>query len=154
MNPARVVLLGVSVASFLLLGTGCSSFRRDAKAAKASAPKAGSVEGLWEGRWSSAEDPEHGGSMQMVLTRTGETLYHASSRSHWWRIFRSAYDTQVVVTPVRPGEFMLTGGRSLWGFGEYSITGRVDSVRLDADFWVGKDRGRIELQRPMATAAP
>ncbi len=89
----------------------------------------------------------------MVLTRTGDTLYRASSRSHWWKVFRSAYDTQLVLTPVRPGEFLLSGGKSLWAMGDYSLTGRVDAARFDAGYWVGSNEGRIELHRPGAEPA-
>lgn len=85
--------------------------------------------------------------MSMVLTRTGDNLYHASTRSHWWRIFRSSYDTELVMTPVRPGEFLVMGGRNLWALGGYSVTGRVDSARFDAGFWVGSNQGRMELRR-------
>jgi hypothetical protein len=92
--------------------------------------------------------------MEMVLTKTGDTLYRASTRSHWWGFFRSSYDTPLVVTPVRPGAFMILGDQQLWGFGGYSITGRVDAVRMDAGFWVGSNRGKIELQRSPVTSSP
>jgi hypothetical protein len=92
--------------------------------------------------------------MEMVLTKTGDTLYRASTRSHWWGLFRSTYDTPFVVTPVRPGEFMILGEKQLWGFGGYSITGRVDTVRMDAGFWVGSNQGRIELQRADVKLSP
>ncbi len=88
--------------------------------------------------------------MEMVLTQTGDTLYRAATRSHWWGIFRSSYDTPLVVTPIRPGEFEILGEKNLWGFGGYTMTGRVDSAKVDAGFWVGSNEGRILLQRPAA----
>lgn len=154
MKLARTILLALLTISLFPLGTGCSSYRRDAKHARQTPPAVGSIEGLWVGRWYSSRKPSHGGKMEMVLTKTGDTLYRASTRSHWWGFFRSAYDTPFVVTPVRPGEYMILGEKQLWGFGGYSVTGRVDAVRMDAGFWVGSNQGRIELQRPPGTPVP
>lgn len=86
--------------------------------------------------------------MEMVLTRTGDTLYRASTRSHWWRLFRSSYDTTIVVTPIHPGGYLILGEKNLWGFGGYTLTGRVDSAAIDAGFRVGSNEGRIRLGRP------
>lgn len=154
MKLASTILMALFMTSILPLGTGCSSFRRDSKAARKTTPLEGSIEGLWVGRWYSSRKPDHGGKMEMVLTKTGDTLYRASTRSHWWGLFRSAYDTPLVATPVRPGEFMILGEKQLWGFGGYSVTGRVDTARMDAGFWVGSHRGRIELQRPSPAVSP
>jgi hypothetical protein len=153
-KSARVILLALVLIALLPLGTGCSSFRRDKKSAAQAHPVAGSIEGLWVGRWYSSQKPSHGGKMEMVLTKTGDTLYRASTRSHWWGLFRSSYDTPLVVTPVRAGEFMILGEKQLWGFGGYTVTGRVDTARMDAGFWVGSNHGRIELQRASVTNAP
>lgn len=135
-----VVLVGI--------GAGCSSFRHDVRVATKRGEPPPGIEGVWEGRWQSDKDPGHGGAMQMVLTRTGDTLYRASSRSRWWRIFRSSYDTHLVVTPVSPGEYLIRGGRHLWAFGDHSLTGRVDSARLEAGYRVGRHAGTIVLARP------
>lgn len=136
------------------LCVGCSSFRHDARQARRATASATGIEGLWEGQWRSDKDPEHGGAMQMVLTRSGETLYRASSRSRWWRVFRSAYDTHLVVTPVAPGQYLLRGGRHIWCFGDHSLTGRVDGARLEAVYKVGNQGGTIELRRQGAGETP
>lgn len=148
MNFARTMLVAAAALSLSILGTGCSSFRRDAKAARKVVPAEGSIEGLWAGRWYSSRNPDHGGKMELVLTKTGDTLYRASTRSHWWGFFRSAYDTPLVVTPTGPGAFLILGEKNLWGFGGYTMTGRVDSAGVDAGFRVGSELGRIELKRP------
>ncbi len=90
----------------------------------------------------------------MVVTRTGDTLYRGASRAWWWRVFRSSYDTKLVVTPVRPGEYLIQGGRNLWAFGDYGLTGRVDTARLEGAYRVGRHGGKVVLTRAGADAAP
>lgn len=130
------------------LAAGCSSFRGDARLARVNPPKPESVEGLWEGRWYDLNKPEHGGRLQCVLTREGDTFYRLSSRSRWWRIFTSSYDSTVVLTPVEPGVHLVQGGKSLWLWGDYSMTGRVDATRFDARYTIGGHQGVMELYRP------
>lgn len=88
----------------------------------------------------------------MVLTRTGDQIYHASARSQWWRIFRSAYDSTLVLTPVGVSEHAIQGSQDLWLFGGYTITGRVNPQRLDAVFVAGGHQGKMELHRPGASS--
>jgi len=145
--------LAAGVLVVACLAVGCSSFRHDARAARGKTPAPGSVEGLWEGRWSKADQPEHGGKMQLVLTKTGDNLYRASARSQWWRIFRSAYDTTVVLTPIRPGEYIVQGGKDLWAMGSYTIDGRVNPTNFHARFAVEKHAGVLDLHRPAPPAA-
>ena len=89
----------------------------------------------------------------MVLTRRGDNLYRAASRSRWWRVFRSSYDVEVVVTPVRPGEYLVQGGRNIWPFGNYSLSGRIESEQWKAKYRIGSESGTIDLKRPPAPAA-
>ncbi len=142
------LLIGLLAA--LLVSTGCSSFRGDARAARALEPKENSPEGLWVGRWFEESNPNHGGDMTVVLTRTGDTLYRLAARAGWWGVFRSAHDTHVVLTPVNPGEYILQGGDSIWLFGTYAVTGRVDQARMLARYRVGDSWGVMELERPAA----
>jgi hypothetical protein len=132
----------------VVLATGCSTFRNDARLAKARPPEAETVEGLWVGRWYEMDNPEHGGRLQCVLTREGDTLYRLAARSHWWGIMSSSYDSTVVLTPVEPGAHLVQGGKSLWLWGNYSLTGRVDTARFDARYTIGDHRGVMELYRP------
>ena len=136
-----------------LLASGCSSFRKDARTARAATPPEGSPEGLYEGKWYKSKRPDHGGKQELVLSQTGYTLYRASTRSQWWRIFHSSYDTTVVLTPVKPGEYIIQGGKGIWAVGTYTIAGRVDPVSLKAEYAAGKHLGKLELQRVGATAA-
>lgn len=150
MRAALFLCLAFFVVGF---GSGCSSFRKDAKAARAKPPATDSIEGLWVGSWHSDKKSNHGGEMQMVVTRKGDTLYRASSRARWWRVFRSAYDVQLVVTPVRPGQYMVQGGRNIWAFGNYAFTGRIDSDQWKGQYRIGSETGTIELTRPAASAS-
>lgn len=147
-RPLRFLLAGLLLSAWV--STGCSSFRRDARHAREHSPAPGSVAGLWEGRWYREDKPEHGGRMHLVLTRIGDQTYRASFRSQWWGVFRSAYDSMLVVTPAAPGKQLLQGSQDLWLFGGHTITGRVDQARLDGVFQAGGHRGVIELTRSSA----
>ena len=146
----RFALLVVGILLSTWMTTGCASYRRDARHAREQAPAAGSVEGLWEGRWYRSDKPEHGGKMEMVLTRIGDQTYRASARSQWRRFFRSAYDSTLILTPTAPGVHLLQGSQDLWLFGGYTVTGRVDQTRFDAVFQTAGHQGVMELKRPTA----
>lgn len=138
-----------AVLAGVLAGSGCSSFRSDARAARqAGTPPAGSVAGRWEGRWEDSQRAGHGGPLTCVLTPVGDHVYRLSTRAGWWRVFRSSYDTHVVLTPVEPGVQLLQGTSHLGLFGLYSVTGRVDAVSLRATYRVGKHSGVMTLSRP------
>lgn len=132
---------------------GCSSFRGDSRAAARKGAMAEGIEGKWEGRWHDAKRPRHGGRLECVLTRTGDTVYRLSTRSQWWGIFRSASDAHVVVTPIKPGEFMIQASSDLWLFGGYSMTGRVDGASFRATYAMGGHQGVMELSRPADDAS-
>lgn len=143
--------LGIAVLVMTWATCGCSSFRGEARRARATVVPAGSLEGLWTGRWQEQSRGGHGGRMDLVLTRTGETLYRASTRSQWWGVFTSAYDLRVVAIPTAPGQAVLQGGRDLWLFGNYSLLGKVEGDRLEATFEVGGRKGTLSLTRPGST---
>lgn len=136
------VLLGLAV-----LGSGCSSYRRDLKAAHAGSSSRPGIEGVWEGTWHDEKRPAHGGEIRCVLTRTGANLYRMSTRSTWWKWFRSTLDTTVVVTPIGPDRFQLHGEREVWPFGDYSVSGRCDPAKFEGTYQAVGHRGVIELHR-------
>ncbi|MBL9135633.1 MAG: hypothetical protein JNK85_07190 [Verrucomicrobiales bacterium] len=138
-------LSGVAVAVVL---SGCASFRSDLRAARERGIPPSGVEGHWVGRWYDLKNPKHGGRLECVLTRTGDQVYRMSSRSQWWKIFTSAYDANVVITPTAEGRAVVLGGQELWVFGGHSLTGRIDGTRFEATYTVGSHSGRLELQRP------
>lgn len=125
---------------------GCSSYRhdlREARAAGGGGPN--TLPRIWSGRWQDAKRPQHGGRMDLVLTPVGETLYRASARSHWWKVFRSDYDVNLVLTPVAPGEWLVLGDKEIRFFGGHTMQGRVSTQRFAADYRVGKFGGSIDL---------
>jgi len=146
MSLCRHLLVLVALGS-TLLASGCASFRQDRKAARAQATPPTPVEGLWTGEWKDASRPEHGGQVEAVLTRTGDQLYRFAARSQWWRVFSSAYDTTLVLTPAGAGDFLVRGDKSLWLFGDYTVTGRVDANRMELVYRVGDREGRMTLHR-------
>ncbi|MBX3748054.1 MAG: hypothetical protein KF833_22325 [Verrucomicrobiae bacterium] len=141
-----------SVLAWLLLvamvgSAGCASFRREARAARAPGFEAKGVEGYWVGRWQDEARPGHGGALECVLTPVGDHLYRAAFRSRWWKVFTSSHDTFLVLTPVRPGEYLVQGGQDLWLFGGYSVNGRVDGTRFRAVYTVAGRTGVMEMER-------
>ena len=144
MKRASMVILSFWV---LLAAVGCSSFRRDARAAMAPGAEAKGIEGYWQGRWYDLKDTDHGGKLELVLVRTGDHTYRASTRSHWWKLFRSSYDTTLVLTPTAPGAYLLQGDEYLWLWGGFTVTGRVDATHFDAVYRSLGHRGAMELRR-------
>jgi hypothetical protein len=142
-------MLGWGLLVVMLATTGCTTYHWEAKRARKSPPPEGSVEGVWEGRWHDEKRPKHGGRLQMVLTREGDQVYRAATRSTWWMVFSSGMTTRFVLTPVAEGAFLVQGGEQLWLFGGHSVTGRVDQARFSAVYTVGKHRGVMEMTRPV-----
>lgn len=140
-----MTIAGSSLIAFL---SGCSTYNADARAARNKPVVAGSPEGLWVGRWYEKDKPKHGGDLKWVMTRTGDMLYRAASRSRWRGIFTAKYDTTVVVTPIAPGAFMVRGDHDIWPFGTYSITGRVDETHFRGTYEIAGHPGVVELTRP------
>src|SRR5690349_7223460 len=70
------VIHRLAPALLILALTGCSTFDRDYKQALASGVPANSIEGPWEGRWTSQGG--HGGDrLRAIVTRTAPDTYHA-----------------------------------------------------------------------------
>lgn len=143
----RRLLAIVAAGAALAVATGCSSFRSDARAARKAGNSGEGIEGLWEGRWFDRKKTEHGGRLELVLVRTGDMTYRASTRSHWWKVFRSSYDTTLVVTPTAPGQYLIQGGEFLPIWGGFTVTGRVDHARFDAVYRSLGHQGVMELKR-------
>lgn len=141
-------MLGWGLLVVMLVTAGCSTYQREVRRARDNPPPAGSVEGVWEGRWHDEKRPKHGGRLVVVLTKEGDQVYQAATHSTWWKVFRSSQTTRLVLTPVGEGAFQLQGHEQLWLFGGHTVTGRVDQTRFSAVYAVGKHRGRMELTRP------
>lgn len=139
----------VSFCALLLLAStflGCSSYRHDLRKARAAGGGGtNTVPRIWSGRWQDAKHPQHGGGMDLVLTPVGGTVYRASARSQWWKIFRSDYELHVVLTPVAPGEWLVLGDKEIRFFGGHTMQGRVSPQRFVAEYHVGKFGGSIDL---------
>lgn len=139
---------GLVGGSLLVVLSGCSSFRSDLRAAREQGVPTNGIEGHWVGRWYDLRKPKHGGKLECVLTPAGNQVYRLSSRSQWLKLLTSAYDANVVITPVQAGTYVLQGGQEMWLFGGHTVTGRIDSATFDATYTVGRHSGRMELRRP------
>src|SRR6476469_4714266 len=90
----RIGILAMFSLTFL---AGCSSFSRDYKQAVAEGRPQGSIEGPWQGTWTS--NGGHAGGLKCLLTRNAPaatapnapTTYRARFEATFWKIFTAHY---------------------------------------------------------------
>lgn len=138
-------LLGI-VAAFLVCG--CSSFQRDWERAAKTPAAADSIEGRWEGRWSS-EVNGHNGRLRCVLTPKHGNIYTASFRATYGKFLHYSYRVDFPFTE-GDGAWQFAGAENLgWlAGGVYHYTGRVSPTNFHATYQSDYDHGTFEMSRP------
>ena len=146
-----VPLKSLTVAMVIVVTAGCSSFRRDWKAAAAMpAPTAG-IEGAWAGTWMSHSNG-HTGTLRTIITRTPVGSYETRFHATFWKLFSTDYTIHLNATPAG-GHFKLEGREDLgrwlfWEFGEFSYEGQATATNFSCTFSGKHDHGVFEMTRP------
>jgi hypothetical protein len=143
----------------LLTSAGCSRFSRDYRAALAEKRVPGSIDGAWQGTWSSAGG--HHGELRCILTAVpGATeaapvtqpvppvKYLARFEATFWKVFTGRYTA--LLSGTREGDAThLSGDHDLGPFlGQYHYEATVTPDRFDATYRTHGDHGEFRLTRP------
>lgn len=132
----------------VVLLCGCSSFNRDwRKAAQQPAP-ANSIEGRWEGSWTSGSNA-HTGNLRCLLTREEGARYQARFRATYGKIFHFSYTTPLTVQEHGDGwEFNGESNLGKMAGGVYYYEGRASTTNFFSTYKSKYDHGVFEMRRP------
>jgi hypothetical protein len=136
----------------LSLLVGCSSYETQWNAAAERPVQAESIEGRWEGTWSSGADG-HTGGLRCVITRTGPDTYQADYRATYWKIFSFGYSMPLHVDQQEGQQVNFEGTADLgWlAGGEYHYEGRADPAEFLCEYRSKFDFGMFRMKRPEET---
>jgi hypothetical protein len=131
-----------------LLLCGCSSFNRDWRRASVPAPSENSIEGPWEGTWSSDANHHHG-SLRCLIVHDTNSLYQARFRATYASMFHFSYTVPLEVQPHFGGwEFNGEANLSKLAGGNYYYEGRATPTNFLSTYRSAADHGIFELKRP------
>jgi hypothetical protein len=131
-----------------VLGSGCSSFGRDWKAATGQPAGEHGVAGRWEGEWVSDVNG-HRGRLQAVVTPEGGPRYHVHYRATYRKLLRFSfgYEMSMDVEPAGQGACLLQGEADLGVWGEYRCEGSANGTHFTARYETQYDHGVFHLDR-------
>ena len=140
---ARVILLILLVSL-----CGCSTFHRDWRRAAVPAPVENSIEGAWQGQWSSQANGHHG-RLRCLLTLDHDSLYEARFRATYVGILHFSYTARFEMQPHAIGwEFNGEADLGKLAGGIYYYEGRATPTNLVSSYRSKYDHGAFELERP------
>jgi hypothetical protein len=140
-------LLGLA-AILLVLLCGCSSFNRAWHQAGQTPAVTESIEGRWEGTWSSDANG-HTGKLRCVLSREPDGKYTAWFRATYLRILRFSYRVPLQVEP-HGGVWPFHGSEDLGSMagGVYHYTGSATPTNFYSTYRSAYDHGIFVMSRP------
>jgi len=129
---------------------GCSTYNRDWQRASVPPASENSIEGPWEGRWTSDANHHHG-RLRCLLTREEDSRYAAHFRATYLGFLRFSYTAHFEMQPHAIGwEFNGEADLGKMGGGVYYYEGRVTATNLVSTYRSKYDHGLFELERPLA----
>jgi hypothetical protein len=134
----------------VLFLTGCSSFNREWKSARAQPTPTADISGPWEGRWLS-EKNGHTGKLRGILTKAGPDNYNAHFHATFWKIFRATYRVPLKYEE-QNGEHLLTGEANLGKLsgGVYTYKAKATPDQFHSSYKCRWDHGTFEMKRPVS----
>ena len=134
------------------LACGCSAFERDWEAAGKAPeqPRAGAIEGRWEGGWKS-EASGHEGGLRCLLTRSAEGKLEARYRATYACCF--SFEYTVPMETVQDSDAVRFRGSADLGWfagGVYEYEGSVQGNRFLSTYSSSGDHGTFDLTRVLA----
>ena len=127
---------------------GCSSFNRDWHKAAAQPTPANSIEGRWEGSWTSASNA-HTGNLRCLLSHKEGASYEARFRATYGKVFHFSYATPLTVQEHGDGwEFNGESNLGKMAGGVYYYEGRASPVNFFSTYKSKYDHGVFEMHRP------
>jgi hypothetical protein len=132
----------------LLVVCGCSTFNRDWKKAAQQPPPTNSIEGQWEGRWSS-ETNGHSGALRCLISLAGRDRCTARFRATYAKVLRFSYSVPLEIQPHYDGwEFDGEEDLGKLAGGVYYYEGRASPTNLFSIYRSKYDHGVFEMHRP------
>jgi len=133
----------------LLLLAGCSAFDRDWNAAPAAS--AGTLEGRWEGKWTSDANG-HEGALRCIITRHQDSGWEARYyASYTWGIIPFTFEYTIPLTALRDGDAWISRGGAELGCwiagGWYEYEARASAEEYVASYRSDFDRGVFRMKR-------
>lgn len=144
---------GLVVLAGLSLLAGCSSYEAKWQAAAERPAPAASIEGRWEGTWTSDADG-HAGGLRCIITRTGPDAYQADYHATYGNIFQFGYSMPLRVDRRDDRQFVFDGTADLGllAGGDYRYEGQADPGEFVCEYRSKYDFGTFRMRRPEANA--
>ena len=144
----------VSVAGILLLlACGCSSFNREWRKAAQTAVAPDSMEGRWQGHWSSDANG-HDGKLRCIVSQREDGDYAARFRATYMKILRFSYTVPLKVEHT-DDVWHFHGEENLGKMagGVYQYEGNATPMNFHSTYRSKYDHGVFEMERPPHNAA-
>ena len=138
------------LAAALLMFAGCSSFHREWKEAAKTPVPAGSMAGRWDGSWQSGKNGHHG-RLRCVMTQVDTNRYHAHFHATFWKIFRGAYEVELIARGSSEAGVAEFSGQSDLGWlygGVYRYEGKASATNFFSSYRCKIDHGTFQMSRP------
>ena len=132
-----------------LLLCGCSSFNREWRRAAARPTSENSMEGRWEGTWSSDVNHHHG-KLRCLMVHETNSVYQARFRATYASVFHFSYAVLLEVQPHFGGwEFSGEADLGKLAGGSYYYEGRATRTNFLSTYRSSGDHGVFAMKRPM-----
>jgi len=140
----------ISLLLFVLLGAGCSTFKRDwnrAATADATHQREQILPGRWDGNWKSDVNGHHG-RLRCIVNGAG-TNYVARFHANYWKIFSFTYSVPLRAE-LQKDNCHFSGQANLGWFagGIYSYEGSASRSEFNATYHCKYDHGTFQMSRP------
>ena len=135
-------------ALLFLAGTGCSTFNRDWKSAKAAPGLANDIQGRWQGSWVSHTNSHHG-RLRCLLSQENDGHYSARFHANYLRILSFTYSVPLAVQQTN-GAYDFRGEADLGRLagGLYSYEGQATPTNFFSTYHSKGDGGIFQMNRP------
>ena len=132
----------------MLNATGCSTFKRDWKAAARVPSPSQDIQGRWEGTWLSHTNGHHG-RLRCLVSNGPEGQYLARFHANYVKILSFGYTVPLTVRETR-GAYQFQGDANLGRLagGEYHYEGQATSTNFFSTYRARADAGVFEMKRP------
>lgn len=131
-----------------VLFCGCSSFNHDWRRAVVPPASENSIEGRWQGTWTSDVNGHHG-SLLCLLTHEHDSLYQARFRATYGHLLHFSYTAQFEMQSHAIGwEFNGEADLGKLAGGIYYYEGRATPTNLFSTYRSKYDHGSFVLERP------
>lgn len=145
---SRCLLIALASGLLPLLVCGCSSFNREWKKAASLPFPTDSMEGPWEGRWSSDVNG-HNGKLLCIVSQNKTGDYSAWFKATYQKVLKFSYTVSLTVESENDG-WRFSGEEDLGKLagGVYHYEGTASGTNFHSTYRSKYDQGVFEMNRP------